>query len=78
MRLEQDLFNYGVKPPAGVLVRTDREGGEWEVVAGGLRNPFGIAFNRQGDVFTFDADMEWDAGATLVSADADQPFGERW
>lgn len=60
----KNLFNYGVKPPAGVLVRTDREGGEWEVVAGGLRNPFGIAFNRQGDAFTFDADMEWDAGAT--------------
>src|SRR5260370_438310 len=31
--------------------------------AGGFRNPYGIAFNRDGELFTYDADMEWDAGA---------------
>ena len=26
----------------------------------GYRNPFDIAFNRDGDLFTYDSDMEWD------------------
>ena len=30
--------------------------------AAGLRNPFGIAFNEDGEAFTYDADMEWDIG----------------
>ncbi len=49
--------------PAGHLVRTDPEGRQWEVVAGGFRNPYGLAFNPDGELFTYDADMEWDAGA---------------
>jgi putative heme-binding domain-containing protein len=32
------------------------------LVAGGMRNPFGLAFNEAGDLFTYDADMEWDVG----------------
>jgi putative heme-binding domain-containing protein len=28
-----------------------------------LRNSFDLAFNREGDLFTFDSDMEWDLGA---------------
>ncbi len=57
------LFNAGATVPAGHLVRTDAEGQRWEVVAGGMRNPYGIAFNAEGEPFTYDADMEWDAGA---------------
>jgi len=57
------LFNAGATVPAGHLVRTDAEGERWEVVAGGMRNPYGIAFNPDGEAFTYDADMEWDAGA---------------
>lgn len=57
------LFNAGATVPAGHLVRTDAEGKMWEVVAGGFRNPYGIAFNEDGEAFTYDADMEWDAGA---------------
>ena len=30
------------------------------LVSMGFRNPYDIAFNKQGDLFTFDADMEWD------------------
>ena len=33
-----------------------------ELVGGGLRNPYDFAFNRHGDLFTYDADMEWDLG----------------
>lgn len=46
----------------GNLVRIDRDGQKSEVVCGGLRNPFGIAFNPLGDLFTYDADAEFDMG----------------
>ena len=59
---DKHLFNADAKMPFGHLIRTDREGKTWELVAGGLRNPFGIDFNPAGDLFTFDADMEWDVG----------------
>ena len=56
------LFNQGVKPPAGHIIRTDREGKRWEMIAGGFRNPYGLAFHPDGELFVYDADMEWDAG----------------
>ncbi len=59
---DRHLFNADAKMPFGHLIRTDRDGKSWELVAGGLRNPYGIDFNAAGDLFTFDADMEWDAG----------------
>ena len=59
---DKHLFNASAKMPFGHLIRTDRDGRAWELVAGGLRNPYGIDFNENGDLFTFDADMEWDAG----------------
>jgi putative heme-binding domain-containing protein len=53
----------GEKTSEGWLLRTDAEGTKWEVVCGGMRNPFGIAFNPAGDLFTYDADAEFDMGA---------------
>ncbi len=44
------------------MVRTDADGSFVELVAGGFRNAYDMAFNRDGDLFTFDSDMEWDAG----------------
>ena len=29
---------------------------------GGFRNAYDLAFNRDGELFTFDSDMEWDIG----------------
>lgn len=49
--------------PQGHLIRTDRNGRDWELVATGLRNPFGIDFNVDGELFTYDADAEFDMGA---------------
>ena len=48
--------------PQGWIARTEPDGKEWELIAAGLRNPFDIAFNRDGELFTYDADMEWDIG----------------
>jgi putative heme-binding domain-containing protein len=47
----------------GFVLRTDRNAQRWELVAAGLRNPFGIAFNLRGDLFTYDADAEFDMGS---------------
>jgi len=33
------------------------------MIAGGFRNPYGLAFNPDGELFVYDADMEWDEGS---------------
>lgn len=48
--------------PQGYIARFDPDGKNWELIAMGLRNPFDIAFNKVGELFTHDADMEWDIG----------------
>ena len=48
--------------PGGWIAHTDPEGKKWELVSAGFRNPFDIAFNEAGDMFTYDSDMEWDFG----------------
>jgi putative heme-binding domain-containing protein len=50
----------GVRVPAGCVYKVDRDGRDWELWSAGLRNPFDAAFNRQGDLFSFDSDMEGD------------------
>ncbi|MBQ72275.1 MAG: hypothetical protein CMJ67_05160 [Planctomycetaceae bacterium] len=52
----------GKMSPGGVLLRTDLDATEWEIMAAGMRNPYDIDFNRDGELFTYDADMEWDIG----------------
>ena len=44
------------------LLKTDRDGKQWELICTGLRNPYGVAVNQFGDVFTYDADNEFDMG----------------
>lgn len=53
-------FMRGVAPPAGIVYQVDRDGKNWEVIASGFRNEFDAAVNREGELFTYDADMEWD------------------
>ena len=48
--------------PGGTVVRTDVNGGFVELFAGGFRNAYDFAFNRTGELFTYDSDMEWDVG----------------
>ena len=51
-----------VKAPYGYILKTDENGTKWDLVAGGFRNPYAIAFNADGELFTYDSDMEWDVG----------------
>lgn len=53
-------FMKGVLAPGGWIAKTDPEGKTWELVANGFRNEYDAAYNRDGELFTFDADMEWD------------------
>ncbi len=52
----------GILAPGGHVLRTDPEGKDWELVLAGFRNAYDIAFNGDGELFTFDSDMEWDWG----------------
>lgn len=58
------MFDGTVELPAGHVLRVSPEGDRFELIAGGLRNPLDLAFNRDGELFTFDADMERDVGAS--------------
>ncbi|MCB1209468.1 MAG: hypothetical protein KDK97_09085, partial [Verrucomicrobiales bacterium] len=51
-----------VRLPAGHILSMLPDGSDVQLFAGGLRNPLDIAFNKDGDLFTFDADMERDVG----------------
>lgn len=51
-----------VKAPGGWITKFNEDGSSWELVAVGFRNPFDLAFNVDGELFTYDADMEWDIG----------------
>lgn len=52
----------GIKAPGGVVIRTDPTGSGVQIVAGGFRNPYDLCFNREGEMFVHDADMESDEG----------------
>ncbi len=52
----------GVLAPGGVVYRVSPDGRDWEMIANGFRNTYDAAFNREGELFTYDADMEWDMG----------------
>ena len=48
--------------PGGWVARVRPDGSDWELICTGFRNPYDIAFNRDGELFTYDADMEMDIG----------------
>ncbi|MGA0871683.1 MAG: family 16 glycoside hydrolase [Phycisphaerales bacterium] len=52
----------GVRAPGGQLMRLDPDGGPIEIVAAGFRNAYDFDFGPEGEVLTFDSDMEWDLG----------------
>jgi len=46
--------------PGGIIYRVDPEGKNFEVFANGFRNIYDASLNHNGDLFTYDADMEYD------------------
>ena len=52
--------NRGVLAPGGIIYKVDPDGKNCEAYANGFRNIFDAAFNRDGELFTYDADMEYD------------------
>ena len=48
--------------PGGFVVSFKPDGSDLELVALGFRNEYDIAFNKNDDLFSYDADMEWDVG----------------
>ena len=73
----------GILAPGGWIAKTDPEGKTWEVFSIGYRNEYDFAFNSDGEIFAYDADMEWDMGSPwyrptrVVHATSGSEFGWR-
>ncbi|MCA9086657.1 MAG: hypothetical protein KDA81_21520, partial [Planctomycetaceae bacterium] len=52
----------GKLAPGGWIAGTDPDGKTWDIFSIGYRNPYDMAFNADGELFAYDADMEWDVG----------------
>ncbi len=53
----------GTPAPGGWIASTDPDGKQWQLHAVGLRYSFDLALNAEGDLFTVDADAEFDLAA---------------
>ncbi len=53
-------FMTDEKAPGGYICRVSPDGKDWDLQSMGYRNAYDMAFNRAGDLFTYDSDMEWD------------------
>ena len=73
----------GKLAPGGWIAKTDPEGKTWEMISVGYRNPYDMDFNADGELFAYDADMEWDMGmpwyrpTRVVHATSGSEFGWR-
>lgn len=52
-----------VLAPGGYVCKMDPDGKEVELISIGFRNTYDIAFDANGELFTYDSDMEWDIGS---------------
>ena len=52
----------GRMAPGGWICQTDPDGRAFELLSVGYRNQYDIALDPNGELFTYDADMEWDIG----------------
>ena len=73
----------GILAPGGVVYKTDPDGKTIELVSYGFRNEFDIAFDANGELWTYDSDMEWDIGSPwyrptrIVHAQSGADYGWR-
>ncbi|HEV7869090.1 MAG TPA: c-type cytochrome [Chthoniobacteraceae bacterium] len=52
--------NRHVLAPGGIIYRVTPDGKQFEIFASGFRNIYDASLNHDGELFTFDADMEYD------------------
>ncbi|MFK7740822.1 MAG: c-type cytochrome [Planctomycetota bacterium] len=52
-----------IRAPAGWICRVSPDGKDWTMIASGMRNAVDIAINREGEMFSFDSDLEFDIGS---------------
>ena len=73
----------GKLAPGGWIAKTDPEGKTWEIISMGYRNPYDFDISPEGELFAYDADMEWDMGSPwyrptrIVHAVSGSEFGWR-
>ncbi|MEO6788936.1 MAG: heme-binding protein, partial [Chthoniobacteraceae bacterium] len=53
----------GITAPGGAICKTDPEGKKVELFCSGFRNEFDFALDANGEMMSYDADMEWDIGS---------------
>ncbi len=53
-------FMAGVMGPGGCIYNVTPDGKKWELFSVGFRNQYDAAYDTHGNLFTYDADMEWD------------------
>ena len=53
----------GIKAVGGWIARMDKDGKDWVRVTASFRNPYDCSVAPDGDIFSYDSDMEWDMGA---------------
>lgn len=53
-------FMRGRNGPGGFILNVDPNGKNVELFSVGFRNQYDAAYNAMGDLFSYDADMEWD------------------
>ena len=52
--------NRDVMAPGGIIYRVSPDGKQFEIFASGFRNIYDASVNTDGELFTYDADMEYD------------------
>jgi hypothetical protein len=76
--------NTGALPIGGWIARLSPDGKTRELIANGFRNAYDIAFAADGELFTYDSDMEWDIGCAwyrptrICHVVSGAEFGWRW
>ena len=53
----------GIKAVGGWIARMDKDGKDWVRVTASFRNAYDCSVAPDGDIFSYDSDMEWDMGA---------------
>jgi putative heme-binding domain-containing protein len=58
----------GIMAPGGYILRVNKEATKFDFFCGGFRNQYDFTFNVDGELFAWDADMEYDWGVPWYRA----------